>query len=200
MIVRLAGKLVEKHPNHVVVDVHGVGYQTWITLNTYERLPEQGGDVILLTYHQIREDGQDLFGFMDQDEREVFMHLLAISGIGGKTAISILSGARPEDFRRRVQTGDEEALTALKGVGPKMARRIITELRDRFGTLDGTAVDSLGPLPEGVDGEMVNQAIQSLITLGYKQADARRAVQAALKRTGPPSNVQDLIRTALSSS
>ncbi len=200
MIVRLAGRLLEKQPNHVVLDVHGVGYQAWITLNAFERLPEPGEEVTLLIYHQMREDGQELFGFLEREEREVFTSLLAISGIGGKTAITILSGARPEEFRRRVQTGDEEALTAIKGVGPKMARRIITELRDRYGGIGEPAWESLGPLPEGVAADTVSQAIRSLVTLGYKYPDARRAVQAALKRTGAQPAVEDLIRAALSGS
>ncbi len=200
MIVRLVGRLLEKQPNHVVLDVRGVGYQAWITLNAFERLPELGDEVTLLIHHQMREDGQELFGFLEREEREVFTSLLSISGIGGKTAITILSGARPEDFRRRVQTGDEEALTTIKGVGPKMARRIITELRDRYGAIGESDWESLGPLPEGVAADTLSQAIRSLVTLGYKYPDARRAVQAALKRTGAQPAVEELIRAALSGS
>ena len=195
MIVRLTGRLLEKNPDHVVVEVQGVGYHVWITLNTYEALPGPGEEATLLTYHQVREDSQDLFGFANTEEREVFKHLIAISGIGAKTAITILSGALPDEFRRRVQEGDEDALTAIHGVGPKMARRILTELRDKFGAevpvWEGITTAAAGP------GDSVTRAVQSLVALGYKHQEARRAVQSALKQVDAQAPVEDLIRAAL---
>ncbi|MFB0516041.1 MAG: Holliday junction branch migration protein RuvA [Candidatus Neomarinimicrobiota bacterium] len=195
MIVRLAGRLLEKHPDHVVMDVQGVGYHIWITLNTYEALPRSGEEATLLTYHQVREDSQDLFGFASAEEREVFKHLIAISGIGAKTAITILSGALPAELRRRVQEGDEAALTAIRGVGPKMARRILIELRDKFGA-EVPAWDSITATATASD--TVTQAIDSLVALGYRRHEARRAVQAALKKLDAETPVEDLIRAALS--
>ncbi|UCD37720.1 MAG: Holliday junction branch migration protein RuvA [Fidelibacterota bacterium] len=196
MIVRLAGQLLEKHPDHVVLDVNGIGYHVWITLNTYETLPRAGDQATLLTHHQVREDSQELFGFTHAEEREVFKHLIAISGIGAKTAITILSGAPSDEFRRRVQEGDEVALTAIPGIGPKMARRILTELRDKFeAEIPAWAADS----PTGLSGkDVVTQAVESLIALGYKQHEARRAVQAAAKQVDEPAPLEDLIRAALS--
>lgn len=195
MIVQLSGRLAEKHPDHVVVDVGGVGYHVWITLNTYESLPAPGEEARLLTYLQVRADGQDLFGFADDSEREVFRHLIGISGIGAKTAVTILSGAHPDEFRRRVQANDEDALTAIPGVGPKMARRILVELKDKFGpetwSMDGVP----GSSPE--TDESAKQAVQSLMALGYKRHEARRAVQAALRSLDGPAPVEDLIRAAL---
>ena len=192
MIVRLTGRLLEKNPDHVVVEVQGVGYHVWITLNTYEALPGTGEEATLLTYHQVREDSQDLFGFANTEEREVFKHLITISGIGAKTAITILSGALPDEFRRRVQEGDEDALTAIPGVGPKMARRILTELRDKFGAEVPPPMAGLaGP------GDSVTRAVQSLVALGYKHQEARRAVQSALKQVDAQAPVEDLIRAAL---
>ncbi len=195
MIVRLTGRLLEKQPDHVVMDVQGVGYHVWITLNTYEALPGTGQEATLLTYHQVREDSQELFGFAGDEEREVFRHLIAISGIGAKTAVTILSGALPDEFRRRVQEGDEDALTAIPGVGPKMARRILTELRDKFGAevpaWEGLPAAAAGP------GDAVTRAVQSLVALGYKHHEARRAVQSALKRVDAQAPVEDLIRAAL---
>ena len=188
MIVRLAGDLLEKHPDHVVVDVGGVGYQLWITLNCYSTLPEVGADLMLKTYHQVREDGQELFGFASEEERELFRHLISISGIGAKSAMGILSGAMPDDLRRRVADGDEDALTAIRGVGPKMARRIITELRDTFG-LDGADWDA-AVTAGGHPLDVASQAAQSLISLGYKQNEARKAVQAALKKVSPEAPVE----------
>ncbi|MCK4577829.1 MAG: Holliday junction branch migration protein RuvA [Candidatus Marinimicrobia bacterium] len=198
MIVHLSGKLAEKHPNHIVVDVHGVGYRVWITLNTYEGLPDQGHEVSLLTHHQVREDGQDLFGFDTAEERDVFGQLIGISGIGAKTAVSILSGARYDDFRRRVQEGNEDSLKAIKGVGPKMARRIITELREVFGGGAEWASNLAAAGGPGGDSETVSQAVQSLITLGYKPHDAWKAVKSALKSTSEDAPVEELIRAALS--
>ena len=192
MIVRLTGCLLEKNPDHVVVEVQGVGYHVWITLNTYEALPGPGEETTLLTYYQVREDSQDLFGFANTEEREVFKHLITISGIGAKTAVTILSGALPDEFRRRVQEGDEDALTAIPGVGPKMARRILTELRDKFGAVVPPPMAGLaGP------GDSVTRAVQSLVALGYKHQEARRAVQSALKQVDAQAPVEDLIRAAL---
>ena len=192
MIVRLTGRLLEKNPDHVVVEVQGVGYHVWITLNTYEALPDPGEEATLLTYHQVREDSQDLFGFANTEEREVFKHLITISGIGAKTAVTILGGALPDEFRRRVQEGDEDALTAIPGVGPKMARRILTELRDKFGAEVPPPMAGLaGP------GDIVTRAVQSLVALGYKHQEARRAVQSALKQVDAQAPVEDLIRAAL---
>lgn len=195
MIVRLTGRLLDKHPDHVVVDVQGVGYHVWITLNTYEVLPGPGQEITLLTYHQVREDSQDLFGFANTEEREVFKHLITISGIGAKTAVTILSGALPDEFRRRVQEGDEDALTAIPGVGPKMARRILTELRDKF----GAEVPAWEGVPAAArrPGDAVTRAVQSLVALGYKHQEARRAVQLALKQVDAQAPVEDLIRAAL---
>ena len=194
MIVRLRGRLVEKQPDHIVMDVGGVGYHVWITLNTYEALPGPGDEASLLTQLQVREDSHDLFGFASPEEREIFRYLIAVSGIGAKTAITILSGARPDEFRRRVQSGDEDALIAIPGVGPKMARRILTELKDKFGAEPLGA----GTVPSsGGAGDTADQAVQSLVALGYKRHEARRAVQAALKDADGDVPVEKLIRAAL---
>ncbi len=199
MIVRLAGQIIEKHPDHLVLDVNGVGYHVWITLNTYEKLPEQGAAVTLLIHHQVREDSQELFGFAQAQERELFEHLIGISGIGAKTAITVLSGALPEELRRRVQEEDEPALTAIKGIGPKMARRIITELRDTFGS-QFPAGDPAGHEGAGASRDIFAQAVQSLEALGYKHSEAYRAVRSAQKRVADEAPIEDLIRAALSGS
>lgn len=196
MIVRLTGRLLEKNPDHVVVEVQGVGYHVWITLNTYEALPGPGEEATLLTYHQVREDSQDLFGFANSEEREVFKHLITISGIGAKTAVTILSGALPDEFRRRVQEGDEDALTAIPGVGPKMARRILTELRDKFAA-EVPAWSGIAGAAAAGSQDTFTRAVQSLVALGYKHQEARRAVQSALKQVDAQAPVEDLIRAAL---
>lgn len=196
MIVRLTGTLAEAHPDHLVLDVNGIGYQVWITLNSYGVLPVVGAELQLHIYHQVREDGQDLFGFTSPDEREVFRHLISISGIGAKTAISMLSGALPDEFRRRVVSGDEAALTAIRGVGPKMARRIITELGDKFGG-SGSTWDLEAVAQAGTTIDVANAAAQSLVSLGYRQQEALQAVQKALKRVPPEAPLEEIIRAAL---
>ena len=195
MIVRLKGQLLEKHPNYVVLDLQGVGYRVWITVNTYEVLPADGAETVLLIHHSIREDGQDLFGFIDETEREVFQQLISVKGIGPKMGITILSGALPDDLRNRDQAGDESALTAIKGIGPKMARRIITELSDKFAVATtrgaawlGASV-ALGPLEE---------AAQSLMTLGYNRQEAQRALSKAVESVGKDAPIEKIIRAALS--
>lgn len=197
MIVRLAGRIIEKHPDHLVLDVNGVGYHVWITVNTYETIPEQGAAITLLIHHQVREDSQELFGFAHAQERELFEHLIGISGIGAKTAITILSGALPDELRRRVQEEDEAALTAIKGVGPKMARRIITELRDAFGP-QFPAGDLAGRDGAGPSRDIFSQAVQSLEALGYKHPEAYRAVRSAQKQVDDDAPIEELIRAALS--
>ncbi len=196
MIVRLKGQLLEKHPNYVVLDLQGLGYRVWITINTYESLPDAGAETILLIHHSIREDGQDLFGFFDAAEREVFQQLISVKGIGPKMGITILSGALPDDLRKRVRAGDESALTAIKGIGPKMARRIITELSDKFaaGVAGGddkwlAVTTSMGPLEE---------AAQSLMTLGYSRQEAQRALGKAVNKVGKDAPIEKIIRAALS--
>jgi Holliday junction DNA helicase RuvA len=196
MIVRLKGQLLEKHPDNVVMDLQGVGYRVWITVNTYEALPVEGSEAVLLIYHKIREDAQDLFGFIDEAEREVFQQLISVKGISPKLGITMLSGALPDDLRNRVQAGDEGALTAIKGIGPKMARRIITELSDKFAagsarggeTWVGTS-KSVGPLEE---------AARSLITLGYSRQEAQRALSKAVDIVGKDAPIEKIIRAALS--
>jgi Holliday junction DNA helicase RuvA len=196
MIVRLKGQLLEKHPNFVVMDLQGVGYQVWITVNTYESLPMEGVDTILLIHHSIREDGQDLFGFHDEAEREVFQQLISVKGIGPKMAITILSGALPDDLRKRVQAGDESALTAIKGIGPKMARRIITELSDKFavGAIGGDANWLANTAPMGP----LDEAAQSLMKLGYNRQEAQRALRKAVDAVGKDAPIEQIIRAALS--
>lgn len=177
-----------------MLDIHGVGYHVWITVNAYERLAQVGEEATLLIHHQIREDGQDLFGFIDDDERLLFRKLISVSGIGAKTASTFLSGAQPGEFIRRIQEEDEDALTAIRGVGPKMARRIITELKDKLAGIAGGAAEFDGT----ATGKSSTQAVESLMALGYKQGEAIRAVRSARNVLGDQATVEDLIRTALS--
>ncbi len=169
MIEFLRGTLVRKDPTAVVLDVHGVGYGAFVTLSTFERLPELGAEVALVTYLHVREDAMLLYGFIDEAERHMFRELLSITGIGARMAMNILSGSGAEALRALVAAGDVAALTRIPGVGKKTAERIVVELRDR-----------VNRTPTGVSGGMAGvtsmreEALLALQALGYARAQARQ--------------------------
>src|SRR5215475_11130423 len=134
MITFLHGKLIEALPTQVTVEVHGVGYEVLIPLSSYDKLPQPGHEIKLLTHLSVREDAHVLYGFMSAAERELFRLLInTVSGIGPKIALNVLSGMNPTAFRGAVANGDVRALSQISGVGKKTAERIVVELRDKFG-------------------------------------------------------------------
>jgi Holliday junction DNA helicase RuvA len=128
MFACISGKLVQKEPTAVVIDANGIGYLINIPLSTYSALPAPGQNAKLLIYHHVREDIQALYGFSTKEEKDLFLLLINISGIGPKMAVTILSGANPDQFRKRIQDGDIKALTLIPGIGLKTAKRIVVEL------------------------------------------------------------------------
>ncbi|MGE5361428.1 MAG: Holliday junction branch migration protein RuvA [Bacteroidales bacterium] len=182
MIAQLHGQLIEKHPNRLVVDVHGVGYEVFVPLSTFYHLPETGLDVSLRIHTHVREDAILLFGFRTQLELQVFERLIAISGIGPKVAIAVLSGIDAQELAQAVQRGDVVRLTAIPGIGKKTAERIGLELKDRL------------PLAVAVDAERADQAgaaddlradlLSALLNLGYHRTLAEKAVDKAVKVAG----------------
>src|SRR5712672_2570196 len=164
MIAFLHGKLAETAPTHVVVDCGGVGYSVFIPLSSYDKLPVKGNEVKLLTYHHVNaQDGtQQLFGFATNDDREMFLLLISISGVGPKLACNILSSASITSLRNAIAAGDTKTLSALRGIGKKTAERLVVELKDKVvGEAKTTPAD-----PRLAD------AILALVSLGYKQVDA----------------------------
>ena len=197
MITFLAGKLVDVLPTQVVVDVGGVGYEVLIPLSSYDKLPQPGHDVRLLTHLAIREDAHVLYGFMSAQERELFRLLInTVSGIGPKIALNILSGMNVTSFRGAVANADVKALSQVNGVGKKTAERIIVELKDKVGAAGAweasSAQRALSP-----DEQKINDAILALIALGFKQIEAHDAVRAALEKLGPEAGPDDLVRASL---
>ncbi len=182
MIALLRGRLVEKHPNRLVVDVHGVGYEVFVPLSTFYHLPDAGADVSLRIHTHVREDAISLFGFSTELELQVFERLIAVSGIGPKVAIAVLSGIDAHELAQAVQRGDVVRLTAIPGVGKKTAERIGLELKDRL------------PLAVTVDAERAEQAaavddlradlLSALLNLGYHRTLAEKAVDKAVKVAG----------------
>ena len=197
MITFLHGKLVEALPTQVVVDVHGVGYEALIPLSSFDKLPQPGADVKLLTHLVVREDAHVLYGFMSAGERELFRLLInSVSGIGPKTALNILSGMNAVAFRGAVAGGDVKSLSQISGVGKKTAERIVVELRDKMGAAGAweasSAQRALSP-----DDQKINDATLALMALGFKQAEAHDSVRAAQTVLGPQAGVEQLVRACL---
>lgn len=189
MIAYLKGTLTEKAPTRIVVEAGGVGYEVLIPLSTSEKLPGEGKEVRVLTYHHVREDSDALYGFATPSEREVFETLLTVKGIGPKVALGILSGSSVERFKEAVAAGDADALTAIPGIGKKTSQRIVVELREKFGPpAEALAVPLQAP--------GAAQAISALVTLGVLPQKARAAVEAVtLKDKG--LSVEEVVRRAL---
>src|SRR5213080_1304285 len=197
MITFLHGNLVEALPTQVTVDVNGVGYEVLIPLSSFDKLPLPGNEVKLLTHMAVREDAHTLYGFMSADERELFRMLInAVSGIGPKIALNILSGMNPTAFRGAVANGDVKALSQISRVGKKTAERIVVELKDKIGPAGAweasSAQRALSP-----EDQKVNDATLALMALGFKQTDAHDAVRAAIEKLGPDVGPDDLVRASL---
>ncbi|MBL8272299.1 MAG: Holliday junction branch migration protein RuvA [Xanthomonadales bacterium] len=197
MIGRLKGTLVSKQPPWLTLDVHGVGYELEAPMSTFYELPPVGGEVVLCTHYAVKEDSVALYGFHREAERLLFRTLLKVSGIGAKTALSILSGVSVDEFSRLVQTSDIAALTRVPGIGKKTAERIVVELRDR--------VDGLGRgLGGGLGGatampmDPASEAIVALQALGYKPQEAARLVkQVAAEQDDAEAIIRKALKAAL---
>ena len=193
MIARLAGRLVEKLPSRVVVDVNGIGYEVHVPLSTFYGLGDPGADVALRVHTHVREDALLLFGFATALEQLLFERLIAISGIGPKVALSVLSGIEPPDLVRAVRTNDVARLTAIPGVGKKTAERIVLEMKDRLPALadEGAAVGT----ETGMAGDLRDDVLSALLNLGYQRPVAERAVASAIKSSG--RTFEETLRSAL---
>lgn len=191
MIARLSGRLVDKTPNRIVIDVHGVGYDVQIPLSTFYGLGESGTDVSLVVHTHVREDALALFGFSTRLELRLFEQLIGISGIGPRLALSVLSGIESADLVRAVRQGDVGRLTGIPGVGKKTAERIGLELKDRLQVVLEPAVDD--PADTGTD--MRGDLLSALLNLGYHRHLADRAVDAAL--AGSPGTFEQILKQAL---
>jgi Holliday junction DNA helicase RuvA len=177
MIAHLSGLLEEKTPDQLVVDVNGVGYQVLVSLQTFYRLPALHERVNLHVHTHLREDALQLYGFLEEKERATFLLLKGVSGIGPRLALNILSGIPVDELEGALRTSDVSRLVAVPGVGKKTAERLVVELREKVGALQD------GPL--GVSGEPVPlsaEAVSALVNLGYRRAEAERAVRDVMRR------------------
>jgi holliday junction DNA helicase RuvA len=192
VIAHISGTLAHKVPGEVVVDVNGVGYQVFIPLNVFYRLPERGARVSLQIYTHVREDALQLFGFQDGVEKEIFMLLTAVSGIGPRLALNILSGIEAEDLARALRTGDQVRLVAVPGVGKKLAERMIVELKDKFSALPSGAPASAAA---SGDSQLTQDAVSALVNLGYRKPEAESTVRAVLKEG--PTSLEEVLKESL---
>ena len=192
MIVSIRGKLTRKMPEEIIIETGGLGYVCFISNNTYDNLPKLGEEVSLLTYFQVTENSQQLFAFSEITERELFMMLIGVSGIGPKTAIVLLSAVSPDEFKRRLIASEVGMLTALPGIGPKTARRIIVELKDKFVKLskDELPKEELNVTPQ------VSDAYDALLALGFQMKDIKNAISKASNQSEKLST-EELIKEAL---
>jgi Holliday junction DNA helicase RuvA len=197
MITFVEGILEEVLPNTVVVNAGGIGYQILIPLSSYNKLPSIGGRVRMLTHHHVREDAQVLYGFSSTEERDLFRLLIAhVSGVGPKLALAFLSGMSIEEFKGAVVTSDITAISKISGVGKKTAERVVLELKDKLGVAAEWEAASRENAPTGIDRHL-HDAVLALISLGYKQVDAHKAVKAVLTRISAESTAEDVLRESL---
>ena len=179
MIAQISGTLAQKIPGEIVVDVGGVGYQVLIPLNVFYQLPEIGAPVRLQIHTHVRDDALQLFGFQDLAEKQIFLLLIGVSGIGPKLAVNILSGIPAEELARALKDGDQVRLVAIPGVGRKLAERMIVELKDKFATLSPSGAESAKPES---GSQLMQDAVSALVNLGYKKPEAEKMVREVLKK------------------
>jgi holliday junction DNA helicase RuvA len=195
VIAHLRGRILEKQPTRVVVDVAGVGYDVAVPLSTFYGLGEPGAEVALRVHTHVREDALALYGFATALELDLFNRLISISGIGPKLALAVLSGIEPPDLVAAIERGDVARLTAIPGVGKKTSERIVLELRDRLPRAHPVAAAAGG---EGADGLVVrDDLLSALMNLGYHRPLAEKAVDAALKTVGREAGFELTLKQAL---
>jgi holliday junction DNA helicase RuvA len=191
VIAQLRGRLLRKAPQEAVVDVGGVGYRVTIPLSTFYRVGEPGAEVTLLTHTHVREDALALFGFLTAMEQELFERLIAVSGVGPKVAISILSGIEAPELAAALRSSDIARLTRIPGVGKKTAERLVVELKDKMQDLPA-AEAAVPASPSAATDDLVS----ALLHLGYSRPEAERGVERAL-RDHAEGRFEDLLRAAL---
>jgi len=193
MIVSITGKIAKKNPKQIIIDLNGLGYLCHISTNTFDNLPLEGEVVSLLTYYSVSEHNQELYAFFEELERNLFIMLIGVSGIGPKTAIGLLAAVTPEEFKRRLIAGEVGMLTALPGIGPKTARRIIVELKDKFVKLGS---EELPVEDNGETSSVKTEVFQALETLGYKTIHINKILREITKENSN-LNTQEIIKIAL---
>jgi holliday junction DNA helicase RuvA len=197
MIAYIEGKIAELDPTYTILDIHGVGYQIFISLNTFEAL--KGIEHIKLFTHQhIKEDANTLYGFISARDKKLFLDLISISGVGPSTGLMILSSLSVEEIQRAIVNEEVKIIQSVKGIGAKTAQRIILELKDKM-KKEGILANATTPA-SATHNTTRNEALQALVTLGINKNTAEKTVDTILKQAGDAVSVEELIKLALKSS
>jgi holliday junction DNA helicase RuvA len=197
MIAYLSGILLEKHANTVIIDVGGIGYEVTIPLSTFYELGEAGVDIQLRIYTHVREDAIQLFGFKTNRERDLYLKLISVQGVGAKSGITMLSGMSADEIIVALRTDDLGRLTTIPGVGRKTAERLVIELRDKVGDLaDGLSLVAGAVVNVLPADQVFEDALSALVNLGYQRTLAEKALKQAL-HDGTDMSVQKLLRRGL---
>ena len=196
MIASLTGRLAFKAPTYLILDVQGVGYEVFIPLSTYYGLPNLSDNISLSVHTHVREDAIQLFGFLTSQEKDAFVLLTSVSGVGPKLGLSVLSALPVSDLVSSIQSGDVEKLTTVPGIGNKSASRLVLELKDKVGKLH----PGLGPahdLPGLGQDAIFDDALSALVNLGYRPQDAKEALKQVKKSNAESIMLKDMIRESL---
>ncbi len=193
MIAYLRGKLVQKEPTQVVIDVGGIGYQASISLNTFSDIKDKE-DIRLATYLHVREDAHILFAFSTEAEKSMFLNLISVNGVGPNTAMVVLSSLPPAELKSAILRDDAATLQAVKGIGGKTAQRLILELKDKLRKAPG---DETSTLPGMVSNTLRQEALTALTTLGIPRAAGEKSIDTVLKKSGNTISLEDLVKQAL---
>ena len=196
MIAALTGRLASKHPGGVVIDVQGVGYDVLIPLSTYYRLPDPEQSVSLTIHTHVREDAIQLFGFFTAREKDAFLLLLTVSGIGPKLALNVISTLSVDDLSAAIRDDDYSVLASVPGIGKKSAGRLALELKDKIEKISLVA-DTLTTKAREPSSRLMDDALSALVNLGYKAADVKDVLKQVLGRRDGEIPLQELIRAAL---
>jgi len=197
LIAHISGKLIQKLPNSVIVDVGGVGYELNVPLSTFYDLGEIGANVSLRVHTHVREDALQLFGFSADAEKKLFLLLNSVSGIGPKLAITVLSGLSAEELIQAIRAGNLTKLTGIPGVGKKTAERMLVELKDKVAAILPPGLEDSTTAVIAQTGDVMREdVISALVNLGYVRAQAEKAVGAALKET-PDAGFADALKQSL---
>lgn len=197
MIAYVKGILAEKSFERVIVEAAGVGYELFIPVSTFDKLPREGEEVKLLAWHCVREDDEILFGFATSPEREMFLKLTQVSGVGPKIAIAILSGSSIGELSLAIASGNAKRISAIKGVGKKTAEKICVELKDKVNAIEALAATSRSS-KDDVKAPMLRDAILALSALGFNEETANKMVTQVVQENPSVSDVETVIRLALS--
>jgi holliday junction DNA helicase RuvA len=196
MIAYLKGKLAHKDPTFVIIDIAGVGYQVKISLQTYSQIKDEEL-IMLLTYLHIKEDAHTLYGFREENEKKLFLHLISISGVGPNTALLILSSLSSAELETAILHEDARLIQNVKGVGAKTALRIILELKDKIKKESFGEVGAQIPAFASPNNKIKEEALQALLTLGFQRPVAEKNIATVLKKSGPDISLEELIKASL---